>query len=344
MWWPHRRVVIVALGLRTTCGHRDAFRPLSFCGAARAWASPLPFGDCAGRQYPNSSTATSCTAAGAIMPMPLAVADLCRSAWHSVDWWRSRGVHFARKLQQTLVEGYRTLANRWAPQNCKVPKNLSAGDSTRGRRLVMLVQLPPPVHGSAAMNELAIEALQSVAHFEIHTIDLSPPQSIENVGQFAFAKIFHAICVWGTLINRIMRLRPRIAYLALTPSGYAFYRDLVTISILKFFGLKLIYHLHSQGIRSSIDKHSWQHILYSFAFRNSEIIVLSQRLVEDIRPVLMNERIDILPNGIKDPAPEASLGNRSQSGYCNQASRYCYSSVICLKTRDRWFCLTPHGS
>src|SRR5271157_4353422 len=35
----------------------DAFRPLSFCGAARAWASSLPSGDWAGRQYPNSSTA-----------------------------------------------------------------------------------------------------------------------------------------------------------------------------------------------------------------------------------------------------------------------------------------------
>ena len=35
----------------------DAFRPLSFFGAARAWASPLPFGDWAGRQYPNSWTA-----------------------------------------------------------------------------------------------------------------------------------------------------------------------------------------------------------------------------------------------------------------------------------------------
>ena len=178
----------------------------------------------------------------------------------------------------------------------------------------MLVQLPPPSHGAAEMNKLAISALRDVTNYDIHVIDISPPQSIGRVGRLAINKVLYSFRVWSALIACVLRVRPETCYFAIPVRGYAFYRELVTLFLLRIFGVRRVFHLHAQGVRASIVKHDWRRSLYEFAFRDAEVIVTSPRLIEDVRAVVPDTHVHVVPNGIPDPTSVTSGWPGDRSG------------------------------
>jgi glycosyltransferase involved in cell wall biosynthesis len=86
----------------------------------------------------------------------------------------------------------------------------------------------------------------------------------------------------------------------LTPTGTAFYRDLLYVLILKMTKRRRIYHLHGKGIANAVAGSGVLRKLYIWAFKGSSIILLSPLLYEDISRVAKREQCFFLPNGIAD--------------------------------------------
>ena len=72
---------------------------------------------------------------------------------------------------------------------------------TKNAKVVAMVQLPPPMHGAAKMNQHAIDALS--AQFDLQVIEMRFARTVSEVNRFSLRKL--ALAVW-----LLMRLAPPI--------------------------------------------------------------------------------------------------------------------------------------
>jgi len=111
------------------------------------------------------------------------------------------------------------------------------------------MQLPPPVHGAAVMNEIIVNSPSIRQHFETSHINISTAEQIEDIGKFSFVKIFSSIRHLAAILSKLLLFRPDVVYFTLSPSGFAFYRDAVYFFFMRLSGSKIVLHLHGKGIK-----------------------------------------------------------------------------------------------
>jgi glycosyltransferase involved in cell wall biosynthesis/ubiquinone/menaquinone biosynthesis C-methylase UbiE len=191
--------------------------------------------------------------------------------------------------------------------------------------VLFIAHLPPPVHGVTVMSELIANSQLLKQNFEIRVIPLQFANTIAEIGQIQIKKLYKAFVTASNIILECLFLKPDLAYLTLTPTGFSFYRDLIYVAILKAFRIKRVFHLHGQGIAAATNRR-WITIIYGWAFRESAVILLSDLLYEDIRSVASKSNCFILPNAIHDP--EMDLTTR---GFRNVPPNILYFSNLSEK-------------
>jgi glycosyltransferase involved in cell wall biosynthesis len=163
-------------------------------------------------------------------------------------------------------------------------------------KILFLLHLPPPVHGSSVMGKHIKESKLLNEAFDGFHINLLASKKLKGTGKFSGGKLFHAVIVMLRVIKRVLFHKPDLCYFALTTTGKAFYRDSFYILFLKTFGIKIIYHLHNKCVSSKnnpLDK-----AIYKWVFSNSKVILLSKLLYYDIEKYVRTEDVFICPNGI----------------------------------------------
>lgn len=148
-------------------------------------------------------------------------------------------------------------------------------------RILFLVQLPPPVHGAAIMNEIVVNSKVIDEHFECRHVNIGAAGKIEDIGKFSLSKLLSVARTLAAIIRQLFVFRPRVVYLTLAPSGFAFYRDIIYVYIIKLFGPELVFHLHGKGFRQGAEKSRLFRWLCRSIFKNSHVIILSERLISD---------------------------------------------------------------
>ena len=110
------------------------------------------------------------------------------------------------------------------------------------------------------------------------------------------------------LISHIINHKIDLCYIAITSTGLAFFRDVIYISVLKLFNVKLVYHMHNKGV-NSFQNNFFYHLCYKFIFRDVKVILLSKLLYSDIQKYVGINNFYICPNGIDN----IKLGFQRQS-------------------------------
>ena len=121
--------------------------------------------------------------------------------------------------------------------------------------------------------------------------EISQPRAIK-LGRFlsSFSQLF-----WKLATHRY-----DLCYLAITCHGHGFLKDFPFVLLCKVFGNKTVIHQHNKGM--SQDSRRWPYrFLLRLAYRDSSVILLSQRLYPDIQEVVHPEKVLVCPNGIKIP-------------------------------------------
>jgi len=162
-------------------------------------------------------------------------------------------------------------------------------------KILFLGRFPPPVHGAAKMNEIYYESLSR--DFEVKKIKINPSVDFENIGKVNLAKGILAILVFFRILKEILFFRPKIVYFEIPPKGIAFYRDSIYVILLKIFKKKMLFALHAQGLKKV---RGLARIYYRFIFRKSKVILLSERLYDDVKEIISKENVYFVSNGIKD--------------------------------------------
>src|SRR5579863_1462795 len=149
------------------------------------------------------------------------------------------------------------------------------------KKILFLAQLPPPVHGASIANKILIDSSLISEHYETRHIDISAAGKIEDIGKFSLGKLPGIARTIVSLVRTLSNYRPHIVYLSLSPSGFAFYRDVLYVRIIRLFRPELVFHLHGKGLRRSADKSRLFRRLSKNIFRNSHVIFLSETLRSD---------------------------------------------------------------
>lgn len=149
------------------------------------------------------------------------------------------------------------------------------------KRILFVVQLPPPIHGVAIINEIVVHSAGINENFITRNINISTSDEIEHIGRFSGKKIISVARHLFLLIKNLISFRPHLVYITLAPSGFAFYRDTVYIFFIKLFRKRLVIHLHGQGIKAGAEKSRLFKWLCKKIFNDSFVIFLSEKLRSD---------------------------------------------------------------
>jgi len=163
--------------------------------------------------------------------------------------------------------------------------------------VLCLLHLPPPDYGVTLFNQKIISGLLS-EEFSLKTLAINTSRRLEDIERFSFSKIAVFLCAWFNLLGLLSRSRYALCYFSITPTGAAFYRDILFVGLLKAFRVKILYHLHGKGI--SRQKGKLTKALYKWCFRNACLIQLSPVLFYDIQDYARKQDVFVLPNGIED--------------------------------------------
>ena len=151
-------------------------------------------------------------------------------------------------------------------------------------KILFLVQLPPPVHGSSLVNKIIVNNEKVKLRYNIDILEIQLAKNMEDLGNFSFMKIVNAFIIFFKLLKSMIFKKYELIYLTLSPVGFAFYKDAILILILKVFNKKIVLHLHGKGIKEQLNSKIKKKI-YALVFKNCEVIHLAISLYEDIKEV-----------------------------------------------------------
>ena len=178
-------------------------------------------------------------------------------------------------------------------------------------KVLLLMQLPPPVHGVSMMNQEVWKILNRNPSFDTTLIPLMFANKISNVGVFSIVKVIKTVEIACQLIWYLIKKKPNLIYFTLSPIGFAFYRDAIFVFIVKLFRKKIIFHLHGKGIKTNSQNY-FKALLYRWIFRGVDVIALSQSLCYDFEKIHSRGKLYILPNGIQEISYKKMNRNHSK--------------------------------
>lgn len=174
------------------------------------------------------------------------------------------------------------------------------------KKILFLLHIPPPVHGSSIVGFFIKESKQINDEFNCSYINLLASQSVSKSGVVSLGKILGFFRTFCRVLISLVKNRPQLCYMALSTTGVAFFKDLILISLLKTFRIRTIYHLHNKGI-SQHEHKMFYNLCYQFVFKKSEVIVLSSKLYADIQSFVPYSKVHICPNGVNDEVVKPPL-------------------------------------
>lgn len=148
------------------------------------------------------------------------------------------------------------------------------------KKILYIIQLPPPVHGVSIMNSIVYNSEIINLGLSKSLLRLDFNKRIEDIQKFTIVKILQFIRLLTKLFWKLLTNRPSYAYFTIVPTGKGFYRDFISVLFLKIFHIPVIFHLHGKGIKQRTETNGMLRVLYKFTFSGSKVIHLSRRLIE----------------------------------------------------------------
>lgn len=183
------------------------------------------------------------------------------------------------------------------------------------KRVLSLVQLPPPVHGAAVMNKIVVSLFENSNSIENRTIEMKFSKSLSDLRKPSFSKFLSVFIILFKLLKQLIFNRPSLVYFTLTPTGGGFLRDCLYVLVIKMFNIRLVYHLHGKGVNNFSKKKWLFDFLYKKVFKNETVILLAKELYSDVAKYVRFENVIIVPNGL-DCTSNKKAVNQSITKYC----------------------------
>lgn len=173
-------------------------------------------------------------------------------------------------------------------------------------KILFVLHVPPPVHGSSIVGEFIKKSSLINSVFISRYINLGTSKSIGEIGKNGIKKWLIYFKILFSVIKQLITFKPNMVYLAMTAKGIGFYKDMLVALFVKLFRLQLVIHFHNKGVRDNQHK-ALDNFLYKLVFKNTKVILLSNYLYPDIQKYVKEDNVYYCPNGI--PAVQLKENN-----------------------------------
>ena len=180
------------------------------------------------------------------------------------------------------------------------------------KKILFILHLPPPVHGSSMVGEFINKSNLINTTFNCRCINLATSKSIDEIGKNPLLKITSYLKILVSFILQLIKFKPDLIYLAINAKGIGFYKDLPIALIAKLFRKKLVLHYHNKGVKEFQNKFI-DNKLYKLLFKGTKVILLSELLYDDVKKYVNEEDVYYCPNGIPVVEYENSNTNANQT-------------------------------
>lgn len=174
-------------------------------------------------------------------------------------------------------------------------------DINKRKKILFITPLPPPVHGSSMVSEYIRKSTILNDAFDMDFVNLSTSRTMEEIGKSSLSlylkKLFRFLFSYLLTIGKLIKNRYALCYLAITCHGIGFMKDVPFVLLCKIFGRKVVIHQHNKGMSSCVNRFPYKWLM-PLAYKNTKVILLSERLYPDIEQVVRREQVMICPNGI----------------------------------------------
>lgn len=191
--------------------------------------------------------------------------------------------------------------------------------------ILIIGQLPPPVHGSNVMTERFVNALKTNG-FDSTIVQKSFSQSMPEVGRASLKKIFKIPTLYRQVSAAIKEQRPSLSIYFLTVGVNSLLVDCLILTLLRKNKIPYVLYFHGKGYRKyeATSYFFMRGIVRNALKKAFGGIVLGEQLKQDVNHCILDENLYILPNGIP-PSELSGLDGRNKP---NGTTRICFLSNL----------------
>ncbi|RDC54300.1 glycosyltransferase [Pedobacter chinensis] len=198
----------------------------------------------------------------------------------------------------------------------------------RKLNVLFILHLPPPVHGAAIANNYIKNSQLINNDHNTDYVSLATNTVLAETGKGSIKKVFKFLSILGKVVKLISTKKYDLCYLSLTANGPAFYKDIIVVSLLKLTNKKILYHFHNKGVALA-KQTKINNLLYRFAFKNTQSILLSKYLYSDIDKFVNEKQVFYCSYGI--PASTIDIQNKPQKNTNNPKVSLLYLSNMMIE-------------
>lgn len=190
-------------------------------------------------------------------------------------------------------------------------------------KVLFILHLPPPVHGAAMMGKYIHDSKLVNGKFDCHYINLSTAKDLADIGKVGMKKLINFIGLLRKIRKEVRKLRPQLVYVTPNACGGAFYKDFIVVEMLKRMGCKVVVHYHNKGVATR-QNCKFDDCLYRKFFKGIKVVLLSEKLYDDVKKYVKREDVFFCPNGI----PENISANSKEERTINAVPRILFLSNL----------------
>ncbi len=169
-------------------------------------------------------------------------------------------------------------------------------EPSRKRKLIVLGQTPPPMHGQAVAIKAMVDGLAD--RLDMIHVPMRFSETVFDNGRMGLHKVTHLLFVVCRTLWLLVRHPGSVLYYPPAPASWVpVLRDLIILSVARPFASKTIFHFHAHGIGKFLDDRKWLS-RWSWAWHRPDYaIVLGESCVADAR-LLAPKSIVVVPYGV----------------------------------------------
>lgn len=165
------------------------------------------------------------------------------------------------------------------------------------QKILFIMHMPPPVHGASMVGQFIHDSELVNSSFDCHYVNLAVATRLDEIGKGGWHKAKWVLKKLMEVRKAVKSVKPDLVYITPNLAGIPFYKDFITIMMLKMMGQKVVMHFHNKGVETRQGKwlDNW---LYKRYFKDVKFILLADALYEDVKKYVKREDVFVCSNAI----------------------------------------------
>lgn len=175
-------------------------------------------------------------------------------------------------------------------------------------KILFIMHMPPPVHGASMVGQYIHDSELINSSFDCHYVNLAVATRLDEIGKGGWNKVKGVLKKLIEVRKVVETVKPDLVYITPNSAGVPFYKDFITVMMLKMMGRKIVMHFHNKGVATRQNRwlDNW---LYRRYFKGVKLILLAEALYEDVKRYVKRDDVFVSPNAI----PEISMAKENMA-------------------------------